>query len=123
MNALRAALAPIPAEPWDALTAERRIADHAPTPAGAARREPPRGACATMHASRAPVRETSPADAPTRLLADAPAPDQKPLNLPSSLLRPPQPAAPSARANSRLNGSDLGVYTRFLATMPRRTPI
>jgi len=36
MNALRAALAPIPAEPWDALTAERRIADHAPTPAGAA---------------------------------------------------------------------------------------
>ncbi|WP_238543629.1 hypothetical protein [Burkholderia multivorans] len=81
MNAMRAALAPIPAEPWDALTAERRIADRAPTP------------------------------------------NQKPLNLPSSLLRPPQPAAPSARANSRLNGSDLGVYTRFLATMPRRTPI
>ncbi|PRF05923.1 hypothetical protein C6Q07_14065, partial [Burkholderia multivorans] len=52
---MRAALAPIPAEPWDALTAERRIADRAPTPAGAARREPPRGACATMHASRAPV--------------------------------------------------------------------
>ncbi|MCA8317166.1 hypothetical protein LGN43_23070 [Burkholderia multivorans] len=96
MNAMRAALAPIPAEPWDALTAERRIADHAPTPAGAARREPPRGVCATMHASRARVRETSPADAPTRqranaptrLLADAPTPDQKPLNLPSSLPPP-----------------------------------
>ncbi|WP_258178981.1 hypothetical protein, partial [Burkholderia multivorans] len=88
---MRAALAPIPAEPWDAQTAERRIADHAPTPAGAARREPPRGACATMHASRARVRETSPADAPTRLLADAPTPDQKPLNLPSSLPPTPQP--------------------------------
>ncbi|PRF86201.1 hypothetical protein C6Q22_14080, partial [Burkholderia multivorans] len=37
--------------------------------------------------------------------------------------RPPHPPPPSARANSRLNGSDLGVYTRFLATMPRRTPI
>lgn len=92
MNAMRAALAPIPAEPWDALTAECRIADHAPTPAGAARRELPRGACATMHASRAPMRETSPADAPTRLLADAPAPDQKPLNLP-----PPPSRAPRNR--------------------------
>ncbi|WP_254213990.1 hypothetical protein [Burkholderia multivorans] len=40
MSAMRAALAPIPAEPWDALTAERRIVDRAPTPAGAARREP-----------------------------------------------------------------------------------
>ncbi|MBU9123635.1 hypothetical protein KTD08_00380 [Burkholderia multivorans] len=69
---MRAALAPIPAEPWDALTAERRIADHAPTPAGAARREPPRDACATMHASRARVRETSPADAPTRQRAYSP---------------------------------------------------
>ncbi|MBU9283750.1 hypothetical protein KTD27_26975 [Burkholderia multivorans] len=69
---MRAALAPIPAEPWDALTAERRIADHAPTPAGAARREPPRDACATIHASRARVRETSPADAPMRRCADAP---------------------------------------------------
>ncbi|PRG27096.1 hypothetical protein C6Q35_02835 [Burkholderia multivorans] len=45
MNALRAALAPIPAEPWDALTAERRIADHAPTPAGANRRAMRAGPC------------------------------------------------------------------------------
>ncbi|WP_258170088.1 hypothetical protein, partial [Burkholderia multivorans] len=66
MNAMRAALAPIPAEPWDALTAERRIADHAPTPAGAARREPPRDACATMHASRARNIAGRCADAPTR---------------------------------------------------------
>ncbi|MBJ9684139.1 hypothetical protein I5580_21215 [Burkholderia multivorans] len=67
-----AALAPIPAEPWDALTAERRIVDRAPTPAGAARREPLCDACATMHASRAPMRETSPADAPTRQRAYPP---------------------------------------------------
>ncbi len=87
MSAMRAALAPIPAEPWDALTAERRIVDRAPTPAGAARREPLCDACTTTHASRAPVRETPPADAPTRLLADAPAPNRKPLNLPS--LPPP----------------------------------
>ncbi|WP_310686418.1 hypothetical protein, partial [Burkholderia multivorans] len=72
MNAMHAALAPIPAEPWDALTAERRIGDHAPTPAGAARREPLCDACATMHASRARVRETSPADAPTRQRAYSP---------------------------------------------------
>ncbi|UQN72211.1 hypothetical protein L0Z11_28580 [Burkholderia multivorans] len=57
MNAMYAALAPIPAEPWDALTAERRIVDRAPTPAGAAGREPLCDACATMHASGAPLRE------------------------------------------------------------------
>ncbi|WP_258180623.1 hypothetical protein, partial [Burkholderia multivorans] len=84
---MRAALAPIPAEPWDALTAERRIANHAPTPAGAARREPPRGACATMHASRARVRETSPADAPTRRRTGA-----RPKAAQSPLL-PPAPRA------------------------------
>ncbi|WP_258178849.1 hypothetical protein, partial [Burkholderia multivorans] len=83
MNAMRAALAAIPAEPWDALTAERRIADHAPTPAGAARREPPRGVCATMHASRARVRETSPADAPTRRRAYSPT-HRRPTKSPST---------------------------------------
>lgn len=97
MNAMYAALAPIPAEPRDALTAERRIVDRAPTPAGAARREPLCDACATMHASRAPMRETPPADAPTRLLADAPAPQPKAAQSP---LLPPAPPAtdPAIRA-------------------------
>ncbi|WP_244143385.1 hypothetical protein [Burkholderia multivorans] len=100
MNAMRAALAPIPAEPWGALTAERRIADHAPTPAGAARREPPRGACATMHASRAPMRETSPADAPMRRRANAPTHRHPTKSRSISPLLPPAPpaTAPAIRA-------------------------
>ncbi|MEB2485172.1 hypothetical protein SB397_06220 [Burkholderia multivorans] len=101
MNAMRAALAPIPAEPCDALTAERRIADHAPTPAGAARREPPRGVCATMHASRARVRETSPADAPTRRRAYSPThrrPTKSPSTSPPPSRRPRnRPRHPSAQ--------------------------
>ncbi|RAC71584.1 hypothetical protein DN528_15980, partial [Burkholderia multivorans] len=91
---MRAALAPIPAEPWDALTAERRIGDHAPTPAGAARREPLCDACATMHASRARVRETSPADAPMRQRAYSPThqhPTKSRSISPPPSRRPPNP--------------------------------
>ncbi|WP_233625771.1 hypothetical protein [Burkholderia multivorans] len=85
MNTMRAALAAIPAEPWDALTAERRIADHAPTPAGAARREP--------------LCETSPADAPTRRRAYSPThrrPTKSPSTSPPPSRRPA--TAPAIRA-------------------------
>ncbi|EEE01684.1 polyketide synthase [Burkholderia multivorans CGD1] len=82
---MRAALAPIPAEPWDAQTAERRIADHAPTPAGAARREPPRDA-RNIAGRRA--------DAPTRRRTGA-----QPKAAQPPLLPPAAPAtAPAIRA-------------------------
>ncbi|WP_258170848.1 hypothetical protein, partial [Burkholderia multivorans] len=101
MNAMRAALAPIPAEPWGALTAERRIADHAPT-AGRHRVRRTAVRCVRDHTriAHAGARNIAGrrADAPTRLLADAPAPDQKPLNLPSGRPPPPPPGAPTPRA-------------------------
>ncbi|WP_258179878.1 hypothetical protein [Burkholderia multivorans] len=103
MNAMRAALAPIPAEPWDALTAERRI-DHAPTPAGAARREPPRGARDHARIARAGARNIAGrcADAPMRRCADAPTrrrTDARPKAAQSPLLPPADPAiGPAIRA-------------------------
>ncbi|MCA8142252.1 hypothetical protein [Burkholderia multivorans] len=100
MNAMRAALAPIPAEPWDALTAERRI-DHAPTPAGAARREPPRGARDHARIARADARNIAGrrADAPTRLLAYSPTHRRPTKSRSISLLPPADPAiGPAIRA-------------------------
>ncbi|MCA8413812.1 MAG: hypothetical protein QJR04_13495 [Burkholderia multivorans] len=96
MNALRAALAPIPAEPWDALTAERRIAEHAPTPAGAARREPPRGARDHARIARAGARNIAGqrANAPTRRRTST-----QPKAAQSPLLPPADPAiGPAIRA-------------------------